>query len=160
MGLSPFLFIYFRLFYKQFTVNNCSIKVAGDRIQTRVLWYQKQPRCQLCHITAQPTLPFKPRSEGDPPVKEEKICKRCFTKVERIEWNRTVLLTVVGVHPLPWLIQSKEFGKFKHASLVQLFFNRLGLQRCIAGLVIMEKGWCTRGRVFEYWMDNFTTILL
>ena len=82
MGLSPFLFIYFRLFYKQFTVNNCSIKVAGDRIQTRVLWYQKQPRCQLCHTTAQPTLPFKPRSEGDPPVKEEKYAKGVSPKLK------------------------------------------------------------------------------
>ena len=52
MGLSPFLFIYFRLFYKQFTVNNCSIKVANAWIRTRVLWYWKQSRCQLSTTTA------------------------------------------------------------------------------------------------------------
>ena len=49
MGYSRPLFIYFRLFYKQLTVNNCSIKVADGWIRTRVLWYQKRPRCQLCH---------------------------------------------------------------------------------------------------------------
>ena len=42
-------FIYFCHLYKQLTVNNCSIKVANDWIRTRVLWYWKQLRCQLCH---------------------------------------------------------------------------------------------------------------
>ena len=36
MGHSRPLF-YFRLFYKQLTVNECSIKVADDWIRTRVL---------------------------------------------------------------------------------------------------------------------------
>ena len=49
MGHSRPLFLYFRLFYKQLTVNKCSIKVANDWIQTRVLWYRKQPLCQLRH---------------------------------------------------------------------------------------------------------------
>ena len=31
------------------TVNKCSIKVADDWIRTRVLWYRKQPLCQLRH---------------------------------------------------------------------------------------------------------------
>ena len=43
------LFLYFRLFYKQLTVNKCSIKVADDWIQTWVLWYRKRLLCQLCH---------------------------------------------------------------------------------------------------------------
>ena len=42
-------FLYFRLFYKQSTVNICSITVADDWILTRVLWYWKQPLCQLRH---------------------------------------------------------------------------------------------------------------
>ena len=46
--LRPF-FLYFRLFYKQLTVNKCSIKVADDWIRTRVLWDCKQPLCQLRH---------------------------------------------------------------------------------------------------------------
>ena len=49
MGHSGPLFLYFRLFYKQLTVNKCSIKVADDWIRTRVLWYRKRPLCQLCH---------------------------------------------------------------------------------------------------------------
>ena len=49
MGHSRPLFLYFRLFYKQLTVNKCSIKVADDWIRTRVLWYRKQPLCQLRH---------------------------------------------------------------------------------------------------------------
>ena len=42
-------FLYFRLFYKQLTVNKCSIKVADDWIRTRVLWDCKRPLCQLRH---------------------------------------------------------------------------------------------------------------
>ena len=49
MGHSRPLFLYFRLFYKQLTVNKCSIKVADDWIRTRALWYWKQPLCQLRH---------------------------------------------------------------------------------------------------------------
>ena len=49
MGYSRPLFLYFRLFCKQLTVNKCSIKVADDWIQTRVLWYWKRPLCQLRH---------------------------------------------------------------------------------------------------------------
>ena len=49
-GLSWPLFIYFRLFYKQFTVNNYSMKCAGDWIRTRVLWYPKH-RTANCAIT-------------------------------------------------------------------------------------------------------------
>ena len=49
MGHSRPLFLYFRLFCKQLPVDNCSIKVASDWIRTRVFWYRKQPRCQLCH---------------------------------------------------------------------------------------------------------------
>ena len=46
----PGLFFFiFRLFYNQLTVSKCSIKVADDWIQTRVLWYWKGPLCQLCH---------------------------------------------------------------------------------------------------------------
>ena len=52
MGLSR---SYFRLFYKQLTVNKCSIKVADDWIPTWVLWYQKQPLCQLRHKHCQCT---------------------------------------------------------------------------------------------------------
>ena len=51
-------FLYFRLFYKQLTVNKCSIKVADDRIRTRVLWYCKRPLCQLRHNHF-PLLSFK-----------------------------------------------------------------------------------------------------
>ena len=43
------LMVYFRLFYKQLTVNKCSIKFANDCIRTRVLWYRKRPLCQLHH---------------------------------------------------------------------------------------------------------------
>ena len=50
MGHSRPLFS-FRLFNKQLTVN-CSIKVAGDWIRTRVVWYMKRPHCQLSHSTA------------------------------------------------------------------------------------------------------------
>ena len=49
MGHSRPLFFYFRLFYKQLTVNKCSIKVADDWIRTRVLWCCKRPLCQLRH---------------------------------------------------------------------------------------------------------------
>ena len=49
IGHSRPLFLYFRLFYKQLTVNKCSIKVADDWIRTRVLWYRKRPLCQLRH---------------------------------------------------------------------------------------------------------------
>ena len=42
-------FIYFCLFDKQLTEINSSIKVTGYWIRIRVLWYQKQPQCQLCH---------------------------------------------------------------------------------------------------------------
>ena len=42
-------FLYFRLFYKQLTVNKCSIKVADDWIRTRVLWDCKRLLCQLRH---------------------------------------------------------------------------------------------------------------
>ena len=49
MGHSRPFFLYFRLFYKQLTVNKCSIKVANDWIRTRVLWYRKRPLCQLRH---------------------------------------------------------------------------------------------------------------
>ena len=42
-------FLYFRLFYKQLTVNKRSIKVADDWIRTRVLWDCKRPLCQLRH---------------------------------------------------------------------------------------------------------------
>ena len=49
MGHSRPLFLYFRLSYKQLTVNKCSIKVANDWIRTRVLWYWKRPLCQLRH---------------------------------------------------------------------------------------------------------------
>ena len=48
-GPFPTSFLYFHLFYKQLTVNKCSIKVADDWIQTRVLWYRKRPLCQLRH---------------------------------------------------------------------------------------------------------------
>ena len=49
MGHSRPLFFYFRLFYKQLTVNKCSIKVADDWIRTQVLWCRKRPLCQLRH---------------------------------------------------------------------------------------------------------------
>ena len=49
MGHSRPLFLYFCLFYKQLTVNKCSIKVADDWIRTWVLWYRKRPLCQLRH---------------------------------------------------------------------------------------------------------------
>ena len=49
MGHSRPLFLYFRLFCKQLSVNKCSIKVADDWIQTWVLWYRKRPLCQLRH---------------------------------------------------------------------------------------------------------------
>ena len=46
----PGLFFHiFHLFYKHLTVIKCSIKVADDWIQTRVLWYHRQPLCQLHH---------------------------------------------------------------------------------------------------------------
>ena len=48
-GPFPASFLYFRLFYKQLTVNKCSIKVANDWIRTRVLSYCKRPLCQLRH---------------------------------------------------------------------------------------------------------------
>ena len=45
-------FIYFRLFYKQLTVNNCSKKIADGWIRTHFLWFRNRPRCQVCHTTA------------------------------------------------------------------------------------------------------------
>ena len=49
LGHSRAHFLYFRLFYKQLTVNKCSIKIAHDWIWTRALWYRKRPLCQLRH---------------------------------------------------------------------------------------------------------------
>ena len=49
MGHSRPLFLYFRLFYRQLTVNKFSIKIANDSILTQVLWYWKRPLCQLRH---------------------------------------------------------------------------------------------------------------
>ena len=43
------LMVYFRLFYKQLTVNKCSIKFADGWIRTRVLSYRNRPLCQLRH---------------------------------------------------------------------------------------------------------------
>ena len=61
MGHSRPLFFIFRLFYKQLTVNKCSIKVADDWIRTWVLWYWKRPLCQLrhnhCYLTTTVILP-------------------------------------------------------------------------------------------------------
>ena len=51
------LFLYFRVFYKQFTVN-MFIKVADDWVRTRVLWYRKRTLCQLCHNHCQWTQNF------------------------------------------------------------------------------------------------------
>ena len=48
MGHSQPLFLSFRFLYKQLAENNCSIKVADDRIRTQVLGYCKRPRCRLC----------------------------------------------------------------------------------------------------------------
>ena len=48
----------FRLFYKQLTVNKCSIKVADDWIRTGVLWYWKHPLCQLRHNHCPKSLPI------------------------------------------------------------------------------------------------------
>ena len=45
----PASFTIFLSFLQTVTENNCSIKVADDWIRTRVLWYRKRPRCQLCH---------------------------------------------------------------------------------------------------------------
>ena len=49
MGDCRPLFLYFILFYKQLTLNNCSIKVFDNWIRTLILLYRKRPRCQLCH---------------------------------------------------------------------------------------------------------------
>ena len=49
IDISRPLFLYFCLFDKHITMNNCSIKVADDWIRTQVLWYRKRPRCQMCH---------------------------------------------------------------------------------------------------------------
>ena len=49
MGHSRPLFLYFRLFNTQLTVNKCSINFADDWIQTADLWYWKQPLYQLRH---------------------------------------------------------------------------------------------------------------
>ena len=51
MGHSRPLFIYFRLFNTQLTVNKSSIykKIANDWIRTADLWYLKQPLYQLSH---------------------------------------------------------------------------------------------------------------
>ena len=51
----PFFFI-FCLLYKQLNVFNIPINVTDDWILTRVLWYQKQPRCQLCHKCHSPSV--------------------------------------------------------------------------------------------------------
>ena len=45
----PVSFSIFCLFYKQFKVNNGSIKAADDWIRTPDLWFRKQPLCQLSH---------------------------------------------------------------------------------------------------------------
>ena len=62
MGHSRPLFLYIRLFYKQLTVNICSIKDADDWIRTRVLWYRK--RYQLCHNHCPPTVTSRPKNHG------------------------------------------------------------------------------------------------
>ena len=49
MGHSRPLFLYFRLFNTQLTVNKCSINFADDWIQTADLWYWKRPLYQLSH---------------------------------------------------------------------------------------------------------------
>ena len=43
------LFLYFRLFNTQLTVNKCSINFADDWIQTADLWYRKRLLYQLSH---------------------------------------------------------------------------------------------------------------
>ena len=48
MGHARSLFLYFRPFYNQLTVSMFN-KNADYWIRTRVLWYWKRPRCQLCH---------------------------------------------------------------------------------------------------------------
>ena len=49
MGHPRPLFLYFRLFNTQLTVNKCSINFADDWIQTADLWYRKRPLYQLSH---------------------------------------------------------------------------------------------------------------
>ena len=66
MGHSRPLFLYFRLFYKQLTVNKCSIKVANDWIRTRVLWYRKR---QLCIATT-----------------DDVISVICFFSLQNLAW--------------------------------------------------------------------------
>ena len=56
IGHSRPLFLYFRPFYKQL-MRICSIIAANDWIWTRVLWYWKRPRCEVCHNHC-PTLLF------------------------------------------------------------------------------------------------------
>ena len=49
------------LFYKQiYRIKECSIKVADvdDWIRSQVLWYPKQPCCQLCHNRRQTSSTF------------------------------------------------------------------------------------------------------
>ena len=54
----PASFTLFLSFLQTVTENNCSIKVADDWIRTRVLWYRKRPRCQLCQNTTRLSLLF------------------------------------------------------------------------------------------------------
>ena len=50
------LFIYFFLFYKQLSVNNCSSKVAGDWIRTSVLCVRRNHAANCATTTAQTFL--------------------------------------------------------------------------------------------------------
>ena len=75
-GPFPASFIYFRLFYKQLTVNKCSIKVADDWIRTWVLWYHKRLLCQLRHNHFPP---WSSLVEGDekPDWPNSPTCMKC-----------------------------------------------------------------------------------
>ena len=63
-GPFPASFLYFRLFYKQLTVNKCSIKVADDWIRTWVLW-NRNDRSANCATTTSLFFPRKIYSYTD-----------------------------------------------------------------------------------------------
>ena len=81
MGHSRPLFLYFHLFYKQLTVNKCSIKVVDDWIRTRVLWYQKLPLCQLRHNHCSVQLLLTPEN---PSLNAINFYQYCNTMLEKM----------------------------------------------------------------------------
>ena len=110
------------LFYKQPTVNKCSINVADDWIQTQVLWCRKQPLCQLRHnhfpISEKQNVSNKIYAGKS--VQEQSIMIRGhITKISYSKWStydisqkvsmRSIQISLNSAFIYKWLIELQEF---------------------------------------------------